>query len=207
MAVPFDTPRNAVESSLPLPVFLFRRLGLDSLGSVHPVSMYQTWGTDLREGTAGFSAPPGASAVHPSHKRRSSPRFPHVAGAGAIPPDDTLDSFGGDAVRIVHLISTRMKRRFPPSSLFAFNTAWAVVPEPANESRNSTSRLPATARMNDNSRVGFGVSKGSGRQTGSSVLFGLVGMAHVLILPQMVGRRPPTCSDRFFLRCHLSRSS
>lgn len=56
-------------------------------------------------------------------------------------------------------MNCRMYDRFLPSALFMLRTAWAVVPEPAKESRIRAVSFPAIFKTNSIRRWGLGVSE------------------------------------------------
>ena len=55
-------------------------------------------------------------------------------------------------------ISTRMNLRLPPSALFMFSTAWAVVPEPAKESRTISLSVAIHFTILSSNKMLFSVS-------------------------------------------------
>ena len=90
--------------------------------------------------------------------------------------------------------------RCPPSALFMFKTAWAVVPEPAKESRINASGSAAIRKTNSIRRDGFGVSKVARPSKIASISFFASSVCPVSACGQkFVGKRPPTFSRYVFL--------
>ena len=92
-----------------------------------------------------------------------------------------------------------MKRRLPPSVLLRASTAWAVVPEPAKESRTMSSGPHAIRQILSIKRVGFGLSNLARPTICSSSLLPSSVVPDSMCRQRSTGTRPAETSDRNFL--------